>query len=123
MSTKAGLRPPTPQALPSVFYCTHLNREASHDDCHCCELGVTCAGIPSRLMLINRQAPAKAADPELAGRNIPARMDKASASNRQASREERRSGDGSGVGGVFLSPPRSGDLSPARPAPRLKLKG
>lgn len=26
-------------------------REATYDDCHRCELGTTCAGIPSRLML------------------------------------------------------------------------
>lgn len=74
-------------SYPSVFYCTHLNREASHDDCHRCELGVVCAGIPSRLM-------------------------------------RRRSGDGSGVGGVFLSPPPlSRVLYPARPAAAPQAQG
>lgn len=40
-------------SLPSVFHCTLLEREVSRDDCHECRLGTTCAGIPSRLMLIN----------------------------------------------------------------------
>jgi len=43
--------------FPSVFHCTLLNREVDRDDCHRCRLGEVCAGIPSRLMRINRQAP------------------------------------------------------------------
>lgn len=46
---------------PLVFYCTLLDREADRDDCHRCDLGEVCAGIPSRLMLVNRQAPAGSA--------------------------------------------------------------
>lgn len=50
--------------IPSYFYCTLLNREATRADCHRCELGHVCAGIPSRLMF---QAPAKAAGPRTVG--------------------------------------------------------
>jgi len=101
-------------SLPSVFYCTLLEREASRDDCHECKLGVTCAGIPSRLMLINRQAPVGPASWPQYPPTFPGTSAEVGVSGQ---RETGRSGGESGEGGCPHSPETSFKQSaPAQPA-------
>jgi len=102
--------------LPTVFHCTLLDRETSRDDCHCCDLGAVCAGIPSRLMLINRPAPVGPASwPQ-----YPPPFRGSAKVRVSGQRETRRSGSGAKGRDFFLGSSSASKYSPPRPAPQAR---
>lgn len=98
--------------FPSVFYCALLDREADRDDCHRCDLGEVCAGIPSRLMHINSQAPVG----PTSGPQYPPTFRESARVGVSGQREIRRSG-GRGITTGFEGRPRSLLVSLQCPAP------
>jgi len=103
-------------SFPGVFYCTLLNREADRDDCHECRLGVTCAGIPSRLMLINRQAPVG----PTSGPQYPPPFRGLAKVGVSGQREKGDAGTGAKGRDFFSDPPQPPSTIRPRPAPQAQ---